>query len=88
MKLTEKKGSPGNTKMLSLILAAIVIAAFALIPPFAGLTDYAEDPEAAMASIGIFIGAIILFVSQVTPLAVSCLTLMVLLPYFGISSLS
>ncbi|MCD8192532.1 MAG: anion permease [Oscillospiraceae bacterium] len=87
MKLTARV-KPSQTKTLGLVLAVIVIAAFALIPPFAGLAEYAEDPEAAMASIGIFIGAIILFVSQVTPLAVSCLTLMVLLPYFGISSLT
>jgi sodium-dependent dicarboxylate transporter 2/3/5 len=40
-----------------------------------------------MASIGIFLGAIVLFITQVAPLAVSCLTLMVLLPYFDITSL-
>jgi sodium-dependent dicarboxylate transporter 2/3/5 len=41
-----------------------------------------------MASIGIFLGAIVLFVFQVAPLAVSCLTLMVLLPYFKITDLA
>ena len=68
-------------RLIGFIIAAALIAAFTLIPPFEGLT------EPAMASIGIFLGAIILFVFQVAPLAVSCLTLMVLLPYFNILQL-
>lgn len=83
-------GSPGYMKseekltrkrMIGLAIAVVVIGAFVLIPPFEGLT------EEAMASIGIFIGAIVLFVAQVAPLAVSSLTLMVLLPFFNITTL-
>ena len=76
---TSKQGifsGPNRNRFIGFIAAVIVIALFVLIPPFEGLAAYAEDPEAAMASIGIFVGAIILFVFQVTPLAVSCLTLM------------
>ncbi len=68
-------------RLAGFIIAVVLIAAFTLIPPFEGLT------EPAMASIGIFLGAIILFIFQVAPLAVSCLTLMVLLPYFNIMQL-
>ncbi|MDR1875831.1 MAG: anion permease [Synergistaceae bacterium] len=75
-----------------LVVAVAVIAFFALCPPFQGLAESLAkrengNPEAAMASIGIFLGAIVLFVAQVAPLAVSCLTLMVLLPYFEITAL-
>lgn len=71
-----------RNRIIGLIIAVAIIAAFALIPPFEGLT------EEAMASIGIFIGAIVLFVAQVAPLAVSCLTLMMLLPFFKITTLA
>ncbi len=74
-------GNMFNKRITGLIVAIILIAVFTLIPPFEGLS------EQAMASIGIFLGAIIMFVFQVAPLAVSCLTLMVLLPYFGITDL-
>ena len=69
-------------RIIGLVIAVVLIAAFVLIPPFEGLT------EEGMASIGIFIGAIVLFVAQVAPLAVSCLTLMVLLPFFNITTLT
>lgn len=69
-------------RFYGLIVAVVLIVLFNLIPPFEGL----ERP--AMASIGIFLGAIVLFVFQVAPLAVSCLTLMVLLPYFKITDLT
>ena len=74
-------GNMFNKRITGLIVAIILIAVFTLLPPFEGLS------EQAMASIGIFLGAIIMFVFQVAPLAVSCLTLMVLLPYFGITDL-
>ena len=88
---TSKQGifsGPNRNRFIGFIAAVIEIVLFVLIPPFEGLAAYAEDPEAAMASIGIFVGAIILFVFQVTPLAVSCLTLMVLLPFFNITTLT
>ncbi|MDR3332297.1 MAG: anion permease [Synergistaceae bacterium] len=79
-------------RLIGLVIAAAIIAFFAVCPPFQGLVESLAgrengNPEAAMASIGIFLGAIVLFVAQVAPLAVSCLTLMVLLPYFGITAL-
>lgn len=70
-----------RNRLIGFIIAAAIIAFFAIFPPFEGLS------KPAMASIGIFIGAIVLFVAQVAPLAVSCLTLMVLLPYFEITTL-
>ena len=75
-------GNAQRKRFYGLIIAVVLIALFTIIPPFEGLD------EPAMASIGIFLGAIILFVFQVTPLAVSCLTLMVLLPYFKITDLA
>lgn len=69
-------------RIVGFFLTVAVIAFFTICPPFEGLT------EAGMASIGIFIGAIILFVLQVAPLAVSCLTLMILLPYFNVTTLT
>ncbi len=75
-------GATTQKRAIGLIIAIVVIAFFLIYPPFEGLT------EAGMASIGVFIGAIILFVLQVAPLAVSCLALMVLLPYFNITTLT
>ena len=77
-----KAGGISRKRIFGFAAAVLLIALFTLLPPFEGLT------EPAMASIGIFLGAIILFVCQVAPLAVSCLTLMVLLPYFNIMQLS
>jgi sodium-dependent dicarboxylate transporter 2/3/5 len=80
--------APGATdkavkkRIIGFIIAVLIIAIFVLIPPFDGL----DDP--AMASIGIFLGAIVMFVCQVAPLAIISLTLMVLLPYFGIMDLT
>ena len=83
----EKRKTVGQSmvskkRILGFIAAAVLIALFTLLPPFEGLS------EPAMSSIGIFLAAIVLFVFQVTPLAVSCLTLMVLLPYFNITTLT
>jgi sodium-dependent dicarboxylate transporter 2/3/5 len=69
-----------QNRVIGLILAVAIIVVFTSLPPFEGLTD------PAMASIGIFIAAIILFVMQVVPLAVTSLAIMVLLPYFGITT--
>ncbi|MBR2831870.1 MAG: anion permease [Oscillospiraceae bacterium] len=83
-KVSNPGGKSDNSfkkRILGFILAAVIIAFFTICPPFEGLS------EEAMASIGIFIGAIILFVLQVAPLAISCLTLMMLLPYFKITDL-
>ncbi len=88
MKKSKKGNSLLNRRIIGFAVAVVVIALFALLEPFAGLKASVENPEAAMASIGIFLGAIILFVCQVAPLAVSCLTLMMLLPYFDIMDLS
>ena len=83
-KKIEGEGAPkvARKRIFGFIAAVILIAGFTLLPPFEGLT------EAGMASIGVFLGAIVLFVGQVAPLAVSCLTLMVLLPYFDITTLA
>ncbi len=83
-------GSTNATKkrMIGFIVAVVIIAIFVLMPPFKGLEDTPMGPDAAMASIGIFLGAIVMFVTQVAPLAIISLTLMVLLPFFGISDLN
>jgi sodium-dependent dicarboxylate transporter 2/3/5 len=39
-----------------------------------------------MASIGIFLGSTVLFVTQPVPIAISCLTIMILLPILGVST--
>ncbi|MGI6072989.1 MAG: SLC13 family permease [Lachnospiraceae bacterium] len=65
-----------------LLIAAVLIAFFALFPPFKGLS------EEGMASIGFFLAAIVLFILQVAPLAVVSLSLMILLPFFKITTLS
>ena len=80
----ESGGTPkvATKRIVGFIVAVVLIALFTLIPPFEGLT------EPGMASIGVFLAAIVLFVCQVAPLAVSCLTLMVLLPYFNITTLN
>lgn len=80
-------GGPGETKVskkriIGFLIAVVLIAIFTVIPPFEGLD------EPAMASIGIFIGAIVMFVCQVAPLAIISLTIMVLLPFFGIMDLA
>ena len=76
------KATVAKKRIVGFVVAVALIALFTLIPPFEGLTD------PAMASIGIFLAAIVLFVCQVAPLAVSCLTLMMLLPYFNITTLA
>lgn len=68
-------------RIIGFLAAVAIIAAFVMIPPFEGL----DAP--AMASMGIFLGAIVMFVCQVAPLAVISLTLMVLLPFFDITTL-
>ena len=80
----ESGGTPkvATKRIVGFIVAVVLIALVTLIPPFEGLT------EPGMASIGVFLAAIVLFVCQVAPLAVSCLTLMVLLPYFNITTLN
>ena len=65
-------------RIIGFAIAIAIIAFFVICPPFQGLD------EAGMASIGVFVGAIVLFVTQVAPLAICSLTLMVLLPYFNI----
>lgn len=80
-------GGPGGVgvskkRLIGFFVAVIIIAIFVLIPPFEGLD------EPAMASIGVFLGAIVMFVCQVAPLAIISLTIMVLLPWFGIMDLT
>ncbi len=78
-KLIDKKELIRRSGGLAACVA--VIAAFQILTPFDGLS------EEGMASIGIFLGLIILYITRVTPMAVSCLTVMVLMPFLGISSL-
>ena len=75
-------GGLAKKRIVGLILAVLIIALFTAIPPFEGLD------EPAMASIGIFLGAIVMFVCQVAPLAIVSLTIMMLLPFFGIMDLT
>ena len=87
----EKQGlftGVNRKRILGFIIAVVLIALFKAIPPFEGLASSVDNPEAAMASIGIFLGAIVMFVCQVAPLAVISLSLMMLLPYFDIMTLS
>jgi sodium-dependent dicarboxylate transporter 2/3/5 len=77
-------------RIIGLILGIIIIALFVILPPFSGLAkaDSVTNPEAAMASIGVFIGAIVMFVCETAPLAVVSLSLMMILPYFNITDLN
>ena len=61
----ESGGTPkvATKRIVGFIVAVVLIALFTLIPPFEGLT------EPGMASIGVFLAAIVLFVCQVAPLA-------------------
>lgn len=88
MKKEKTANSQLQKRIIGFVVAVVLIALFTIIPPFKGLAASVENPEAAMASIGIFLGAIVLFVCQVAPLAVSTLTLMMLLPYFNIMDLN
>ena len=85
---TKAKTGISKKRVIGFIIAVVLIALFTLIPPFGGLAASVENPEAAMASIGIFLAAIVMFVCQVAPLAIVSLTLMVLLPYFDIMTLN
>jgi len=85
---TKAKTVISKKRIIGFFIAVALIAIFTLIPPFSGLAASVEKPEAAMASIGIFLAAIVMFVCQVAPLAVVSLTLMVLLPYFDIMDLN
>ena len=88
MKKEKNQNSVLHKRIIGFVVAVVLIALFTIIPPFESLAAAVENPEAAMASIGIFLGAIVLFVCQVAPLAVSTLTLMMLLPYFDIMDLN
>ena len=69
-------------RLIGLILAVLLIVVFSVIAPFEGLD------HAGMISIGIFLGAIVCFVTNVFPMAITCLVLMVITPWFGIGSLT
>jgi len=69
-------------RWLGLILSVGFIVFFKIRTPFEGLTP------AGMASIGIFLGSTILYVTWVVPMAVACLTIMILLPHLGVSTYS
>lgn len=88
MKKEKNQNSLLRKRIIGLALAVVLIALFTIIPPFESLAAAVDNPEAAMASIGIFIGAIVMFICQVAPLAVTSLTLMMLLPYFDIMDLN
>ena len=61
-----------------LILCVGFIMFFVTWAPFEGLTP------AGMTSIGIFLGSIILFITRPVPIAISCLTIMILMPLLGV----
>ena len=77
--------SSGNVKpvlnkkaVLGIILAVLFMAVFTLIPPPEGMT------EAGMASIGIFLAAIALWITEAFPVSISAISLIILMPFFGI----
>lgn len=75
-----KKTSVDRKSLLGLGLCAALIALFCLIPPPKGMT------EAGMASIGLFLGALVLWILEVVPMTVSSLGLIALMPLLGIMS--
>ncbi len=69
-------------RVLGFVLSVLLVVVFSLLTPFDGLD------RQAMISIGIFLAAICLFVTQVFPMAITCLLIMVITPWFGIGTLN
>lgn len=79
---TPDKGSYASSRrkksVLGIVLAVVFLAGFALIPPPEGMT------EAGMASIGIFLAAIALWITEAFPVSVSAIGMIILMPFFGV----
>lgn len=65
-------------KILGIALCTALIAIFCVLPPPEGMT------ESGMASIGLFLGALVLWMLEVVPMTVSALGLIALMPLFDI----
>ena len=64
--------------ILGISLAVIALLVFSLVPPPEGVT------EAGMASIGVFLAAIALWITEAFPVSVSAIGMIILMPFFGI----
>lgn len=74
------KSTVNKKSIIGITLCALLIMVFCLIPPPEGMTD------AGMASIGLFLGALVLWMLEVVPMTVSSLGLIALMPLFDIMS--
>lgn len=67
---------------LGLVLAAVLILVFAFLTPPEGMT------EGGMASIGLFLAALVMWILEIMPMSVSALGLIALMPLLGILTFS
>ncbi len=75
--------SKANAKSIwGLIIAVVLLAFFTICPPPEGMS------EAGMASIGIFLAAIVLWITEAVPICVSAIGLIILMPFFGVMPLN
>lgn len=63
---------------IGILLAAFLLIAFIAVPPPEGMT------EAGMASIGVFLAAIVLWVTEAFPVSVSAICMIILMPFVGV----
>ena len=68
--------------ILGIALAVVFLAVFRLLPPPEGMT------QAGMASIGVFLAAITLWITEAFPISVSAIGMVILMPFFGVMDLS
>lgn len=66
--------------IIGIVICVLLIAVFTLLPAPEGMT------EPGMSSIGLFLGALALWILEVVPMTVSSLGLIALMPLFGIMS--
>lgn len=67
---------------IGILLAVIFLAFFKLVPPPEGMTS------AGMASIGVFLAAISLWITEAMPISVSAIGMIILMPFFGVMDMS
>lgn len=72
----------GKKRILGLVVAVIIMILTAIISPPAGLTVAGKN------ALGLLISGVVLWITESIPLAISAMLLMILLPVFGITSLS
>ncbi len=78
--MSPKEFLQNKKSVLGLLLAAVLIIAFVLAPAPEGLSN------SGMASIGLFLAALVLWSLEVMPMSVSALGLIALMPLFGVLS--